>query len=195
VTAAIVAARRAGRPLRIAGPIGDRDYYEREVRPLLGPDVQYEGHLRQRELAELVGGAAVALVTPRWEEPYGLVVAEALACGTPVAAFARGGIPEILDETSGRLAAADDLDELTRAIGEAASLSRSAVRRRAETHCSQDVMLQKCVATYTDVIDRRVDREDPARPVEPVCHAPGPRTRVAACRELSVDGSASIGQA
>ena len=57
----------------------------------------------------MVGRAEVALVTPRWDEPYGLVVAEALACGTPVAAFARGGIPEIVDARAGRLAPADDV--------------------------------------------------------------------------------------
>ncbi|GLP78211.1 glycosyl transferase family 1 [Mycobacterium antarcticum] len=150
--AAIFAARGAGFRVRFAGPIGDPGYYEQEIQPLLGPDVHYEGHLRRDELAKLVGGAAVALVTPRWEEPYGLVVAEALACGTPVAAFARGGIPEILDESCGRLARADDIDDLSRAIGEAASLSRADARFRAETHCSQEVMMEKYVAKYREMV-------------------------------------------
>ncbi|TPG27365.1 glycosyltransferase [Mycolicibacterium hodleri] len=156
VTEAIVAARRAGFPVRFAGPIGDASYFEDEVKPLIGPDVRYEGHLRQDELAELVGSAAVALVTPRWEEPYGLVVAEALACGTPVAALARGGIPEILDWSSGSLARPDDPDELTRAIRHAASLSRADARLRAETHCSQNVMMQKYLDRYYQLIGARV---------------------------------------
>ena len=164
---AIVAARRAGFPVRFAGPIGDAEYYDDEIKPLLGPDVRYEGHLRQDELAELVGGAAVALVTPRWEEPYGLVVAEALACGTPVAAIARGGIPEILDESSGRLACPGDLDGLVRAIGQAASLSRADARLRAETHCSQDVMMEKYLERYYALIAANA-------------HSPRPRERPAA---------------
>lgn len=92
------------------------------MEPRLGDGVTYEGHLMQKELADLVGGAAVALVTPQWDEPYGLVVAEALACGTPVAAFRRGGIPEILDDTCGRMVPADDIDALAGAIGDAARL-------------------------------------------------------------------------
>ncbi|MBJ7336941.1 glycosyltransferase [Mycolicibacterium sp.] len=164
LTDAIVAARRAGVTLRFAGPIGDASYYEGEISPLLGPDVRYEGHLRQDELAALVGGAAVALVTPRWEEPYGLVVAEALACGTPVAALARGGIPEILDASSGRLARPDDLDALTRAIREAASLSRADARLRAETHCSQDVMMRKYLEKYDDMLDKGRMDGPPSRP-------------------------------
>ena len=153
LTSAIAAARLAGIPLRFAGPIGNVEYFEREVRPLFGPDVRYEGHLRQDALAELVGGAAVALVTPHWEEPYGLVVAEALACGTPVAAFARGGIPEILDDSSGRLVPPDDVDALSLAIEDAIALPRTAARARAETHCSQQVMLDQYLSKYYAMVD------------------------------------------
>ncbi|MDP9166309.1 MAG: glycosyltransferase, partial [Actinomycetota bacterium] len=184
LTAAIVAARRAGIPLRFAGPIDDVEYYEQQVRPLLGPDVSYEGHLRQDDLAELVGSAAVALVTPRWEEPYGLVVAEALACGTPVAAFARGGIPEILDASSGRLAYPDDLDDLARAIGQAAGLSRADARRRAETHCSQDVMIDKYVAKYHEVKDAERSRIVSDRDM----HAAGHRHRSPAKCDVALTG-------
>jgi glycosyltransferase involved in cell wall biosynthesis len=152
VATAITAARRAGLPLRIAGPIGDGSYYEDVVAPLLGDDVEYCGHLRQDDLNALVGGAAVALVTPAWEEPYGLVTAEALASGTPVAALARGGIPEIVDETCGRLVAPGDDDALARALLAAAALPRSAARRRAEQHCSHAVMVKRYVARYERLI-------------------------------------------
>ena len=133
---AIDAARITGRPLDLAGPIIDAEYFRREIEPRLGGDVRYLGHLTQPELAAAVGRATVALVTPRWDEPYGLVVAEALSCGTPVAAFARGGIPEIVDARSACLAPSDDVCALAGAVDAAAMLSRSEVRRHAERHCS-----------------------------------------------------------
>ncbi|KGI66644.1 glycosyltransferase [Mycolicibacterium rufum] len=152
VTSAIAAARHAGVPLRIAGPVGDREYYDSVVRPLLGADVVYEGHLRRDDLNALVGDAAAALVTPHWDEPYGLVVAEALAAGTPVAAFARGGIPEILDRSCGRLADPGDIDGLSRALREAMTLRREDARARAERRCSHEVMVQRYLEQYWELI-------------------------------------------
>lgn len=156
VTTAIAAARRAGLPLRIAGPVGDRRYFTEVVEPELGGGVTYEGHLRHDQLNDLVGGAAVALVTPAWEEPYGLVTAEALASGTPVAALARGGIPEIVDDTCGRLVEPGDVDALAGAVLAAADLSRRAARRRAEEHCSHAVMVDRYVARYQQLVGARV---------------------------------------
>ena len=101
---AIDAARRAGMPLLLAGPVLDAAYVDREVRPRLGDDVRHVGHLDQRALCALVGSASVAVVTPDWEEPYGLVAAEAMACGTPVAALDRGAMREVVVEGGGVLA-------------------------------------------------------------------------------------------
>ncbi len=93
---AIEAARTAGAEIVVAGRVGDVDYFRQEVAPRLGDRARYVGALRQPDLCRLVGESAVALVTPMWEEPFGLVIAEALATGTPVAAFDIGGVSEVL---------------------------------------------------------------------------------------------------
>ncbi len=98
---AIAAAREAGAHIVVAGRIGDVDYFEQEIVPRLGAHARYVGPLRQPDLCRLVGSSAVALVTPMWEEPFGLVIAEALATGTPVAAFDIGGVSEVLSGMPG----------------------------------------------------------------------------------------------
>lgn len=146
---AIDAAVLAGRRLRLAGPIADRAYYERDVRPRLGlPGVEYLGHLTHAALVRELGEASVALVTPCWDEPYGLVVAEALACGTPVCAFARGAIPELLPERCGRLVAAGDVAGLAAAIAPACDLSRDAARDHAVRSCSLERMVGRYRQLY-----------------------------------------------
>jgi glycosyltransferase involved in cell wall biosynthesis len=139
--AAIRAARAAGTGLRLAGPRPDRRYFDDRVAPLLGDGVDYVGHLDHAALARLVGSASVAVVSPCWDEPYGLVVAEALACGTPIAGFARGALPELLDDRTGVLVAPGDVDALAAAIPRAARLDRGTVRRHAERTCSVETMV------------------------------------------------------
>ncbi|MQY27785.1 glycosyltransferase [Nocardia aurantia] len=153
---AIDVARRAGRRLHLAGPIHDRPYFDRFIRPALDPAVVYHGHLRSDRLARLIGSCAVALITPQWDEPYGLVVAEALACGTPVVAFARGGIPEIVDETCGCLVPAGDTAAMAAAVPVAAGLRRRAARRHAETACDQVTMVEAYLDRYRRLIDTAV---------------------------------------
>ncbi len=145
---AVQAALASGRELHIAGPVVDRAYYERTVAPFLGRGVTHLGHLGHPELARAVGRASVALVTPCWDEPYGLVVAEALACGTPVVAFARGGIPEVLTPACGRLVPPGDVAALAEAIPQAEQLSRVAARERARAHCSVDTMVDRYEQLY-----------------------------------------------
>ncbi|GAA1932747.1 glycosyltransferase [Nocardioides hwasunensis] len=128
---AIDAARASGRAIVLAGPIMDEDYFETEIRHRLGADARYAGHLGQRDLCQLVGSSQVALVTPTWDEPFGLVAAEAMSCGTPVAGYARGGLVEVVTADSGRLAAAHDIGALAGAIDDAARLDRRAVRAHA----------------------------------------------------------------
>ncbi|MFJ5938519.1 glycosyltransferase [Streptomyces sp. NPDC093071] len=145
------AARKAGLPLRMAGPVGDRRYFADRLAPLLGDGVEYVGHLGRDDLARLVGGAAAALVTPCWDEPYGLVVAEALACGTPVCGFDRGALGEILTPDCGRLAPADDAAVLADLVHETVRLDRRAARERAERFCSLDTMTDGYTALYEEL--------------------------------------------
>jgi glycosyltransferase involved in cell wall biosynthesis len=157
---AIAAAARAGRHLILAGPVGNVDYFRRDIVPHLGENVSYAGHLDQRSLATLMGRAAAVLVTPLWDEPYCLVVAEALACGTPVVAFARGGIPEIVDLDCGRLVKSGDVAAMAAAIPEAISLARKQVREHAIGSCSDRSMVARYLAIYRTLIDERNGSND-----------------------------------
>jgi glycosyltransferase involved in cell wall biosynthesis len=145
---AIDAARLAGLPLRIAGPISNQSYFNEMIAPRLGETIEHVGHLSHAALATLVGGATAALCTPRWEEPYGLVVAEALACGTPVAAFRRGGVPALLNQDCGVLAEPDDAVSLASAAIAASKLNRAACRAYAERHCDAQRMVDQYEALY-----------------------------------------------
>jgi len=169
---AIDMAQAAGIDLTIAGPVIDAGYFADAIAPRLGDRVRHVGHLRQAELVDLVGRSAVALVTPIWNEPFGLVAAEAMACGTPVVAFARGGLPEIVDRQSGRLLppadpsglAPEQLLAAVQAIEEASALDRRTVRRRAQQRCSSASMLRGYERAYRCAVERwnddAVDRWD-----------------------------------
>lgn len=145
---AIDAARLAGVGLRLAGPILDPAYFDAQVAPRLGGPVQYLGHVDQAQLCAVVGSSLVALVTPAWEEPYGLVAAEAMACGTPVAAFTLGALPEIVDRRAGRLAEPGNSADLARALLAAAALDRTAVRAVAQHRLSMTRMVDEYEAVY-----------------------------------------------
>ena len=128
-------ARRLGLALRLAGPRYDERYFRMQVQPLLGGDLTYAGPLERAALWRLLGGASATVLPVRWDEPFGMVALESIACGTPVAAFRRGGLIEIVAEgRSGCLAAADDEEALARAIGIARGLARGACRTDASRH-------------------------------------------------------------
>ncbi len=149
---AIEIARRTGRHLRLAGPMSDRAYVARHIEPRLADgSASYVGHLDQRDLAVLVGRSAATLVTPDWDEPYGLVAAESLACGTPVLAFARGGLTEVVLPGVGALVHADDLDDAADQVERVVRIDRREARRHAVEHCSVEVMLDRYLALYEQV--------------------------------------------
>lgn len=151
---AIHAARRAGTGLRLAGPTPDLRFFREHVEPLLGGDVSYLGHLDHAQLAHIVGSASVAVASPCWDEPYSLVIAEALSCGTPVAGFSRGALPDLIDDTIGVLAPPGDIDALAAAIVAASKLDRDTVRRHAEAHCSVETMVDRYELLYREICEQ-----------------------------------------
>ncbi|MGU3663520.1 glycosyltransferase [Methylobacterium sp. A49B] len=144
---AIAAARRAGLPLTLFGPIEEPEYWEGQVVPLLGGSIRYGGQLNGADLAVEVGRASVFLATPCWDEPFGLAAIEAMACGLPVAGFARGAVPEVVGD-AGSLAAPGDEESLTRAIGAALAIPRPVPRGRVLRLFTHACWLDRCEALY-----------------------------------------------
>lgn len=126
---AIDAARMAGLDFEFAGPISHSDYFETEIEPRLGRHVRYRGHLSHSELRAFFASGSVFVASPLWAEPFGLSVVEALASGTPVAAFPNGALPELIEKGAGAVARATTAEALSHAIREAALCSRSQARR------------------------------------------------------------------
>jgi UDP-glucose:tetrahydrobiopterin glucosyltransferase len=130
-------AARLGLPLAVWGLREDADY-ARRVEAMVPPGtLQWRGFLPTDQLQAELGRCAVLLNTPKWNEAFGNVVVEAMACGVPVAAYARGGPAELVHEgINGALAPADDLDGLLAAVQRAQRVPRQSCRRWVERHCS-----------------------------------------------------------
>ncbi|WP_211298823.1 glycosyltransferase [Kineococcus rhizosphaerae] len=153
---AIAAAARAGRHLDLVGPALDEEYFARRIAPHLGRGVTWHGHLGGSPLARAVGRAGAVLVTPVWDEPFGLVAAEAAMCGTPVVALDRGGLREVVRPGSGsalgEVVAAGDVDALAAAVGPALAMDRARVRAAAEARLSAPAMIAGYEGVYRAVL-------------------------------------------
>ncbi|KMO13161.1 glycosyltransferase [Methylobacterium platani] len=147
---AIAAARRAGLPLTLFGPIEEPDHWEADILPQLGGSVRYGGHLPGPVLAAEIARASVFLFTPCWDEPFGLAAIEAMACGLPVAGFARGAAAEIVGE-AGHLVPSGDDAALARAIPEALAIPRRVPRERVLRLFTRDRWLDACEALYAAI--------------------------------------------
>ncbi len=149
---AIEIARRAGRRLILAGIVQDRDYFEREVAPAIDGDrVQYVGSVGPDRRDALLGGALALLHPIAFAEPFGLSVVEAMACGTPTVAFARGAMPEIIaDGETGFLVS--DVDGAVAAVARVQTLSRQRCREEAERRFSSARMVEDYLRVYARVL-------------------------------------------
>ncbi len=152
---AIEAAVKAGIKLRICGPIFDEMYYIQQVLPLLqnhSDTVHYLGNLSMTQLRLHLAHATMLVCTPCWDEPFGLVVAESLACGTPVCGFANGALPEILNEECARLSVQDS-DVLAEAMMQMHDISPRYCRLYALKHFSLDAMVGQYEQAYADILN------------------------------------------
>jgi glycosyltransferase involved in cell wall biosynthesis len=154
---AIGIARTAGLPLRIAAKIDDvdREYFEREIAPLLeGPEVEYLGEVGGRDKEELLAGARALLFPIDWPEPFGLVMIEAMACGTPVIAYRGGSVPEIVEDGVNGFVVEDRAGAVAavRRIGE---ISRARCRAVFEERFSAPRMAADYLTVYRHLLRRR----------------------------------------
>jgi glycosyltransferase involved in cell wall biosynthesis len=158
---AIVAARKAGVPLLMAAKMREAweiEFYEEHVYPYLSDDVQYLGEVPHEKKLELLAGATALLNPIRWNEPFGLVMIEALACGTPVVAFRCGSVPEVIEHgvTGFVVSTIDEAIAATRAVG---SLDRRRCRSAFERRFSASRMVSDYVRIYETLrAERRTAR-------------------------------------
>ena len=147
---AIRIARAAGIPLKIAAKVDkiDEDYFRSEIQPLLeGPGVEFIGEINEYEKTKFLGNASALMFPVDWPEPFGLVMIEAMACGTPVLAFRCGSIPEVIENgITGKVVGSEE-DALT-ALPEIPSYDRRAVRKQFEERFTAKRMAKDYVSVY-----------------------------------------------
>lgn len=149
---AIEIARAARRPLVICGPIQDQGYFDALVAPHIdGVAVSYLGSVGPAQRAQVLGGAAVLLHPIGFDEPFGLAVVEAMACGTPVVAYRRGSMPEVIDVGITGFLARDVADAVS-AVDLATRLDRSEVRRQAQRRFAVSRMVEQYLAVYQQLL-------------------------------------------
>ncbi len=156
---AIRIARRAGIKLKIAAKVDrvDEDYFRDTIRPMIdGRHVELIGEITDAEKSDFLSGAIALLVPIDWPEPFGLVMIEAMACGTPVIAFNRGSVPEIVEHDVTGLIVEDETQAVA-AVRRAGDLSRAAVRRGFERRFTARRMAEDYLALYRRLVA-------PARP-------------------------------
>ncbi len=169
VDTAVRVARRAGMPLRIAAKCAEPAelaYFHERVEPLLGGDIEFVGEVGGAEKLALLGGATCLLNPIAWPEPFGMVMIEALAAGTPVVATPCGSAPELVDDGVTGFVRADEAG-LAAALGAVAGLDRSACRKAAEERFSAERMVADHLAVYEAARERRAAVRRSARPWSP----------------------------
>ncbi|WP_027795233.1 glycosyltransferase family 4 protein [Paraburkholderia acidipaludis] len=154
---AIRIAGQAGMKLKVAAKIdkADRAYYEEVIKPLMAlPHVEYIGEIGEHEKREFLGNAHALVFPIDWPEPFGLVMIEAMACGTPVIAFKRGSVPEVIDNGVSGFVVEDEISAVA-AIKRLSTLPREKVRAAFEARFSSKVMARNYVAVYEELLRQK----------------------------------------
>jgi glycosyltransferase involved in cell wall biosynthesis len=160
---AIAACQRAGLPLVLAGKCTEPDeieYLDEVIRPLLGPDVELVLNADRGRTLELLAGARCLLLPLRWEEPFGMVMIEAMACGTPVVALARGAVAEVVQPGRTGLVCQEPA-ELPAALHEVSGISAAACREHVLRSFSAETMAARYERAYRDAIAGRRRATEP----------------------------------
>jgi glycosyltransferase involved in cell wall biosynthesis len=156
---AIEVARKTGIPLRIAAKVSrhEEEYFEETIKPLLSPPgIEFLGEIGETEKAGFLGGALALLFPVDWPEPFGLVMIEAMACGTPVIAFRRGSVPEVIEEgVSGFIV--EDAEAAARAVAKASELDRARVRAAFERRFTTERMAAGYMRLYKRLLASRLE--------------------------------------
>jgi glycosyltransferase involved in cell wall biosynthesis len=159
---AIGAAKAAGVKLKIAAKIdkADKEYFEEHIKPLLDdPLIEFIGEINEKEKTAFLGNALAMLFLINWDEPFGLVMIEAMACGTPVIAFGRGSVPEIIEHGKSGFIVHNE-KEATEAVTLARQLSRKKVRESFEQKFTARRMALDYIAIYQRLQKQRKNREN-----------------------------------
>ena len=152
---AIRIAEHCGIPLRIAAKVdnADRDYFTDKIEPLLdSPNIDFIGEISDKEKSAFLSGAIALLVPIDWPEPFGLVMIEAMACGTPVIAFNRGSVPEIVEDGVTGFIVEDEIGAIG-AVDRLSQLPRGRIRRTFEERYTARRMAQDYLAVYRSLIE------------------------------------------
>ena len=160
VDRAIKIAIRCGIPLKIAAKVdrADQEYYDEVIRPLMNhPLIEYIGEISDREKSAFLSGAIALLLPLDWPEPFGLVMIESMACGTPVIAYNRGSVAEIVDDGLTGYIVEDETSAVA-AVGLISNLKREAIRKQFETRFTARRMALDYLATYRSLIEAREPR-------------------------------------
>jgi len=154
---AIAIAQKLGMPLKIGAKVDDADleYFEAHLKPLLEQsDIEFLGEIGFPEKNELLGGAAALLFPIRWPEPFGIVMIEAMACGTPVIAYPQGSVTEVLEDgITGSLVS--DVDSAVRAVRDIDAIDRAGCRQRFEERFTSDLMSVQYLRMYEELLRQK----------------------------------------
>jgi glycosyltransferase involved in cell wall biosynthesis len=152
---AILAAKKIGEKLLIIGEPHEGEYWDTKIKPYLDDKIRYIGFVPREELAKYYQKAKATLFPIKWEEPFGLVMVESMACGTPVIAFRRGSVPEVIkDGKTGFIV--NTVEEMVEAIKKIETIDRKATRKYVEENFSEERMVENYEKAFLEIFEKKL---------------------------------------